>query len=128
MNTSHLKLIALATAIGLSLAVPARADQAADEATVKNYLQTFLIDPMSAQVTFVRAARTGSFETGLFGKTYSGRIVCALVNSKNRFGGYTGAHLYSFVIDAKGGVLAMDGQYDRPGVSFVSDECAKKPD
>ncbi len=65
------------------------------EQTIKDYLYPILIDPKSTDYRFVR---TPTKAWNGWGGTKFGYAVCVYVNSKNRFGGYTGAKMNYFLI------------------------------
>ncbi len=68
------------------------------EKTVINYLQRVLYDPYSARLRFGNVYQ-GYFQTtpttGC--KVYYGYVLNVGVNAKNRYGGYVGEKLYTFV-------------------------------
>ena len=72
----------LAAALGLALAEPAIADQAADVAAARAGVARALKDPASARFAGVKA-KPGA--------------VCGTVNARNGFGGYTGPTLFVYV-------------------------------
>lgn len=65
------------------------------EEIVKKYMDMRLKDPDSARYEFINSPKTGWNSWG--GRKY-GYIVCALVNAKNSYGGYTGSQIYYFMI------------------------------
>ncbi len=65
------------------------------EQIIKRHLDMVLKDPESAKVTFLKGPYTGW--SGLGGRKF-GYIVCADVNAKNSYGGYTGGKLSYFMI------------------------------
>ena len=65
---------------------------------IEDYVKSGLIDPESAQLTNYSAPKKdwlGDNEIG--GKTYIGWLVCVDVNAKNKYGGYVGRKMYSFI-------------------------------
>ena len=66
---------------------------------IDKYLFTVLKDPSSKQIEYLNEPRKGvvQFDTSKIGIN-AGYAVCAYVNAKNGFGGYTGAKLSYFVI------------------------------
>jgi hypothetical protein len=81
------------------------------ESVIKDYVAGQLKDPGSAQYQFLNAPKKGYW--GLGGAKY-GYVVCARINAKNSFGGYTGAKMNYFmirdgsIIDAS---LSAEGPY-----------------
>ena len=79
---------------------------------VQNYMETRLKDPMSAQYSFLNSPRSA---WNTFGGKKFGYAVCARVNAKNSFGGYTGGKLNYFLI-RNGSVILMiggDGEFNQ---------------
>ena len=66
------------------------------ETVVRDYLQGQLKDPESARLRL--ASRPDTRWQKFFGKLYYGWRVCYFVNGKNSYGGYTGEHLYYFIL------------------------------
>lgn len=91
------------------------------EATIRSYMSTRLKDPYSAQYQFLNAPQRG-FQG--FGGAKYGYVVCAQVNAKNSFGGYTGGRPAYFlirndvIIDSSIG----DGSY---ADAFANGKCEK---
>lgn len=75
------------------------------EAIITKYMFIHLKDPASAQYQFLNKP-TAAWRT-LGGKKF-GYALCAHINAKNSFGGYTGAKLYYFMI-RNGVVIAQEG-------------------
>lgn len=69
--------------------------QADAENTVRQYLGGVLKDPMSAVVTFKPFGRSAYYKSSANVWKY-GWVLDAGVNAKNGYGGYTGAHEWSF--------------------------------
>jgi hypothetical protein len=69
---------------------------------VTSWLQTVLIDPVSAQIEWVTAPKPGTMPEKNHGKALFGYLVEFKLNSRNRFGAYTGMQ--------KKTVLIHDGQ------------------
>ncbi len=67
---------------------------------IERYLDIVLKDPGSKQIEFMREPRaTYSKASPMFGGRLSvGYAVCAYVNARNSYGGYTGAKLAWFLI------------------------------
>ena len=65
-------------------------------ATIRDYLRSFLKDPASAQYSHVRGPER--VWSSYFGPVMYGYFVCASINAKNSFGGYTGSKLHFFLI------------------------------
>ena len=65
---------------------------------VKSYMGERLKDPYSAQYDFFKGPTRLWTGGGLSSKKY-GYGVCARINAKNSFGGYTGSKLYFFLIN-----------------------------
>jgi len=65
------------------------------EQIIKRHLDLVLKDPESAKINIVK--RPSSGWSGLGGRKY-GWIVCAEVNAKNSYGGYTGSRLSYFML------------------------------
>lgn len=65
------------------------------ERTVKNHMNGVLKDPESARYDFFERPKPGW--NGLGGAKF-GYIVCANINAKNSYGGYTGNRLSYFMI------------------------------
>ena len=65
------------------------------EQVIKRHLDFVLKDPDSAKINIVKRPSTGW--SGLGGRKY-GWIVCAEVNAKNSYGGYTGSRLSFFML------------------------------
>lgn len=80
------------------------------KAVVEGYLHGRLKDPDSLRIQYLNAPQRG-FQ-GLGGATY-GYVVCATVNAKNSFGGYTGPRPAYFMIRNEAVVQAHigDGSY-----------------
>lgn len=77
---------------------------------VKNYMSKFLFDPYSAvyncstpRKAWVIAGVSGDRQNVNTGETYYGYFSTCTINAKNRFGGYTGAQEYDFLIHSSGG-------------------------
>lgn len=65
-------------------------------ATIRQYLNSVLIDPYSAQINCSEVSEKAWVWPGIgFGKHYGYLVICD-VNAKNQFGGYTGAKRYVF--------------------------------
>ena len=69
---------------------------------IRNWLQTALVDPVSAQIEWVSGPKPGSMPEKKNGKALFGYLVEFRLNSRNRFGAYTGMQ--------KKTVLIHDGQ------------------
>ncbi|MEY2574417.1 MAG: hypothetical protein QOJ87_2630, partial [Verrucomicrobiota bacterium] len=69
---------------------------------VTSWLQTVLIDAPSAQIEWVTAPKPGTMPEKKHGKALFGYLVEFKLNSRNRFGAYTGMQ--------KKTVLIHDGQ------------------
>lgn len=125
-----MKYIALALSVALSGCAAPPTKQQLDSAdygrypsdyqqTIRHYMQFVLKDPASANYTFLNEPRTG---WNSFGGLKFGYVVCAYINAKNSFGGYTGNRMSYFmiyndsIIDASHG----DGNY---GEAVVRGKC-----
>ena len=69
---------------------------------IQNWLQTALVDPTSAQIEWITAPKAGTMPEKKNGKPLFGYLVEFRLNSRNRFGAYTGMQ--------KKTVLIHDGQ------------------
>lgn len=83
------------------------------ETIVRNYLQGTLKDPESARLRL--ASRPDTRWQTLFGKLHYGWRVCYFVNAKNSYGGYTGEHLYYFIVRSRQVVFELA---ERPEASI----------
>jgi hypothetical protein len=72
---------------------------------ITKYMRHRLKDPDSAKYEFLNAPKEGW--NGMGGKHF-GYVVCAAINARNSYGGYTGAQLSYFMI--KNG-LVIDAQH-----------------
>lgn len=66
------------------------------QATIGQFLDGYLRDPMSAQVRYV--AGPAQNWSNFMGDRVFGWGVCYSINARNAYGGYTGARLYYFII------------------------------
>ncbi|QYY33554.1 hypothetical protein K2O51_31480 (plasmid) [Cupriavidus pinatubonensis] len=91
------------------------------EEIIRDYMSSRLKDPFSAQYQFQNSPQRGFY--GLGGAQY-GFVVCALINAKNSYGGYTGARPAYFMIRDGAVVNATigDGSY---GDAMASGKCQK---
>jgi hypothetical protein len=100
---------------------PANFDQ-----LVRDYLATYLRDPMSAQIQHVGGP--GRYWNG-FGGSFYGYAVCYRINARNGFGGYTGNRLYAFLI--RDGRIQRefhdDGEQFSIGRAVAEGACADNP-
>jgi hypothetical protein len=87
---------------------------------VRAYMDGILIDPESARYSGWRVPKRGTVQD-YFGRYVTGWKVCAEVNAKNRFGGYTGKQLHFFLIHG-GKVVVRKGGH-RPGTVGEQDVC-----
>jgi hypothetical protein len=62
------------------------------EGVIRGHMARVLKDPYSAQYEFLNTP-----SQGYWGRTFGYRV-CARVNAKNSFGGYTGGKLYYFLL------------------------------
>ncbi len=76
--------------------------------TIKSYLNRNLKDPDSAKIEYLNEPRT-AWSTWGGGKKF-GYAVCANVNSKNSFGGYTGYKIGYYLIKNDTIILPMTGE------------------
>jgi hypothetical protein len=67
------------------------------QATIKDFMQTWLIDPESARYSNWRGPIQG-WTGGAIVQDQFGWLVCVDVNAKNTFGGYTGVQTHSLLI------------------------------
>lgn len=74
------------------------------EGVIKNYMQTILKDPESAQYHFLNTPSKGWSTLG--GKKYGYRV-CVSINAKNSFGGYIG-NLTNYFMIKDGQVIDSD--------------------
>ena len=65
---------------------------------ITNWLQTALVDAPSAQIQWVTVPKAGSLPEKKNGKPLFGYIVEFKVNSRNRFGTYTGMQKHTALI------------------------------
>ena len=65
---------------------------------IRNWLQTALVDPASAQIEFISGPKPGTMPEKPHGKALFGYIVEFRLNSRNRFGAYTGMQKKSVLI------------------------------
>jgi hypothetical protein len=73
-------------------------EQADAEQRAKNYLQTALKDPYSAQIRWAPVERGWMREAPIHGGALKfGYILNAGINAKNSYGGYTGEKAYRFL-------------------------------
>ena len=89
------------------------------EKIIQNHLQNYWKDPESARYKFLNTPKTGWNRLGM--KKY-GYVICANINAKNSFGGYTGNRMSYFMIK-NGKVIDTvhgDGEY---GDGFVQGMC-----
>lgn len=70
------------------------------ESTIEHYMRQFLKDPDSVKYEYVIYPRKSWYVGGLLGPsgTSYGYAVCAKINAKNSFGGYTGSKIHYFLI------------------------------
>lgn len=66
------------------------------EAMIRERLEHYMNDPASAQLKIARGPMYGSVTTK--DDTFTGWLVCAELNGKNRYGGNVGAEPYLFVV------------------------------
>lgn len=64
---------------------------------IQSYMNGVLIDPGSAQYEWIKGPKKGWIGT-MGGGQHFGYAVCAWINAKNRFGGYTGRQLHFFML------------------------------
>lgn len=115
-------MIVLATSSIASCATPPNSQEIASAdygtypseyaAIVSSFMYTKLKDSESAQYRFLFEPKKAWTAVG--GRAY-GYAVCALINAKNSFGAYTGAHLYYFLIH-DGHIVSTwggDGSFDQ---------------
>lgn len=57
---------------------------------ITNWLQTALVDPASAQIEWISEPKPGTMPEKVHGKALFGYLVEFKLNSRNRFGAYTG--------------------------------------
>lgn len=70
--------------------------------TIEEYVKSMLIDPDSAQIThYSIPSKDWLSDNDIGGNTYTGWLVCADINAKNKFGGYAGRKLYTFVFNSE---------------------------
>lgn len=89
------------------------------EETVKSHMSMMLKDPGSATYTFTNGPAKMWLGGGIFGQLKYGWGVCALVNAKNSFGGYTGAKKYFFLI-------RNDAVVESITIDYVAEETCQK--
>lgn len=67
---------------------------------IESYLNNVLKDPDSKKIEYLNTPEKNWFKLSplLGGVTKSGYVVCAYVNAKNGFGGYTGKNISYFMI------------------------------
>jgi hypothetical protein len=102
------KLVALTLSISIALTAcaipPSRQEiSTADfgeypnnyESIVKRFMDTRLKDPESARYQFIGNPQRGWYR---YDRKVFGYVICAYINAKNGFGGYTGNQLSYFMI------------------------------
>lgn len=85
---------------------------------ITDYSAARLKDPYSAQYNFLNSPTRGFI--GLGGAKY-GWAVCALINAKNSYGGYTGGKLSFFLI--RNNVVIDASMGDNSGYSLAEGKC-----
>lgn len=103
MKRSMIAVLAAGMLAGCTTTPPPEVLAAADygpypenfEPIIKAYVAGRLRDPESAQYQFLNVPRKGYWG---FGGAKYGHVVCAKINAKNAFGGYTGARISYFMI------------------------------
>jgi len=67
--------------------------------SIKNYMQSVLIDPYSAHYRFFgEPQKAYAYISGTLKPPMFGHLVLVGINSKNRLGGYVGEQLYRFLV------------------------------
>ncbi len=89
------------------------------ENVIKNYMFRTLKDPDSAQYQFLNHPKNGWTVWG--GKKF-GYVVCAYINAKNSYGGYTGSKLSYFMI-RNNAVVSHIGGGDQYSESAAKGAC-----
>jgi hypothetical protein len=92
---------------------------------VKNMMSKRLIDPYSAVYSCTPPVKawmiggTGDESNVQMDKTYYGSLSACSINAKNKFGGYTGATEYSFMIYRQDGTLHLGLFSGNHGYGYV---------
>lgn len=90
------------------------------EQVVEGYMQSILKDPDSARYEFLNSPKKGW--AGIGNKRF-GYVVCANINAKNSFGGYTGNRLNYFFIKDGSVIDASLGEGGDYGDVMVGAKC-----
>ncbi|SFG28624.1 hypothetical protein [Neptunomonas qingdaonensis] len=92
------------------------------DTTVDNYLNDSLKDPDSKRVKYIDTPKKGHW---YYSGDQFGYFVCAAVNAKNSYGGYTGKSLYFFGFHNEELQAVFNDK--ELGGSYVSCMCDQKP-
>lgn len=65
---------------------------------ITNWLQTVLVDPASAQIEWISGPKPGTLPEKKHGDPLFGYLVELKINSRNRFGAYTGMQKHTILI------------------------------